>query len=250
MNPLRSTFLALSEQRGLRAVAERSAVGRRLSGRFVAGVRVEDAIRATRELNARGISVTLDALGENVLEEAQAVRAAGTYHALLDAIARERLDANVSLKLTQMGIDLGGGVAEGIVRKLAEKAGSIGSFVRVDMEGSAYTEATIELVRRIHAMHGKIGIVIQAYLRRSEEDVRALLFDGIRIRLCKGAYQEPAEIAFAEKAEVDANYVRLMQVLLTSGVFHGLATHDEAMVREAKAFAQAHAIAPQSFEFQ
>ena len=250
MNPLRSTLIALSEQRGLRALAERSALGSRLSSRFVAGVKVEDAIRATRELNARGISVTLDALGENVLEEAHALRAAGTYHTLLNAIARERLDANISLKLTQMGVDLGNGTAEDLVSKLAEKAESVGSFVRVDMEGSAYTEATIALVRRIHAVNGSIGIVIQSYLRRSEEDVRALLREGIRIRLCKGAYQEPAEIAYADKAEVDASYVRLMQMLLTSGIFHGLATHDEAMIREAKAFARAEGISPAGFEFQ
>ncbi len=250
MNPFRSTLIALSEQRGLRALAERSALGRRLSSRFVAGVKVEDAIRATRELNARGIAVTLDALGENVLVEAQAIRAAGAYHALLDAIAREKLDANVSLKLTQMGIDLGNGIAEDTVGRLAEKAAAIGSFVRVDMEGSAYTEATIELVRRIHMVHSNIGVVIQSYLRRSEKDVRALLREGIRIRLCKGAYQEPAEIAFPDKAEVDASYVRLMQMLLTSGIFHAFATHDEAIIRQVKSFASANAISPTNFEFQ
>ena len=250
MNPLRSTFLALSSMPRLRSVAQHSAL-RRLSSRFVAGEELQDAIAVTRKLNAQSISVTLDALGENVTDEARAQQAADTYHALLDAIGRLRLDANVSLKLTQMGMDLPGGVTERLVTDLARHAASISSFVRVDMESSAYTDATLALVRRIHAMPDtSIGVVLQAYLYRTEADQQPLLSERIRIRLCKGAYSEPASLAFPEKSAVDANYVKLMKELMTSGIYHGLATHDPAIIGQAKAFAREQAIPAESFEFQ
>jgi proline dehydrogenase len=252
MNLLRSTFIALSERPRLRAFAEQTALGHKLSSRFVAGTSMAEAIAAAQKLNAVGIAVTLDALGENVTDEAQASRAAATYRALLDEIGRLRLNANVSLKLTQMGMDLPGSVAERIVADLARQATAIDSFVRVDMEGSAYTQSTIDLVRRVHSLpeQRNIGIVLQSYLRRTQADMIALLADGIRIRLCKGAYQEPPEIAFPDKAEVDANYIDLMKELLASGFYHGLATHDEAMIEQAKSFAAAKGIAPSAFEFQ
>jgi len=252
MSLLRSFFITLSERRRLRAFAEQTSLGRKLSQRFVAGTGMDDAIAVAQKLNAAGISVTLDALGENVSDEAQAQRAGAIYEELLQRIGALKLDANVSLKLTQMGMDLPGGVAERIVAQLARQATAIGSFVRVDMEGSPYTEATIQLVRRIHAVpeQKEIGIVLQSYLRRTQADMHALLAEGIRIRLCKGAYQEPAEIAFAAKADVDANYIALMQELLTSGIYHGLATHDEAIIEQTKVFAAANKIDLQSFEFQ
>jgi proline dehydrogenase len=224
-----------------------------MSSRFVAGFRIEDALSAAEALGRQGLFVTLDSLGENVSSPPQARQAAQIYHWLLDALAASTLDANVSLKLTQMGMDLGEEVAFEIVAGLVKQAAEANNFVRVDMEGSAYTQATIDLVRRLHtvpANRGHVGIVIQAYLRRSAHDVETLLSDGIRIRLCKGAYKEPPEIAFPSKREVDQNFVALMKVLLKSGVYHGIATHDEAMIRATKEFVVAEGIDRSSFEFQ
>ncbi|MGA7521581.1 MAG: proline dehydrogenase family protein [Acidobacteriaceae bacterium] len=253
MSLLRSTFIGLSHNARLRRFSERSTLGRRMSSRFVAGFRIEDAMTAAQALGAQGLAVTLDSLGENVASPAQARQSAQVYHWLLDAIGPSKLDANVSLKLTQMGMDLGLDLAEEIVSGLVQHAAAIGSFVRVDMEGTPYTQATIDLVRRLQAkpdFRGHVGIVIQAYLRRSAGDIAALLSDGIRVRLCKGAYQEPADLAFPGKADVDRNYVALMQMLLPSGVFHGIATHDPAMIEATKNFARERKIDPSQFEFQ
>jgi proline dehydrogenase len=253
MSFLRSTFIGLSRNSTLRHFAEQSTLGRRMSSRFVAGFRIEDALAAATNLNNQGLSVTLDSLGENVTTPAQARQSAQAYHWLLDAIAQSKLDANISLKLTQMGVDLGLDLATGIVSSLVDHAVQANSFVRVDMEGTAYTQATIDLVRQLHAKpenRGHVGIVIQAYLRRSADDVSTLLRDGIRIRLCKGAYQEPPELAFPDKKDVDASFVALTKVLLKSGVFHGIATHDPAMIAATKDFARAERIDPKTFEFQ
>jgi proline dehydrogenase len=228
-------------------------MGRRLSSRFVAGMHTDDALRAAAALNSQGISVTLDSLGENVHSPDEAFRSAGIYHELLDAIRLQHLDANVSVKLTQMGMDLDPLLAERIVREMTEHARETGSFVRVDMEGSEYTQATIDMVRRIHGEPGNeehVGIVIQAYLYRSQADIGLLLKDGIRIRLCKGAYQEPADKAFPAKAQVDENFVRLAEILVDSGIFHGIATHDEKMVEATRAFVKKQGIPPSAFEFQ
>ena len=253
MSFLRSTFIGLSRNSTLRHFAEQSTLGRRMSSRFVAGFRIEDALAAATNLNNQGLSVTLDSLGENVTTPAQARQSAQAYHWLLDAIAQSKLDANISLKLTQMGVDLGLDLATGIVSSLVDHAVQANSFVRVDMEGTAYTQATIDLVRQLHAKpenRGHVGIVIQAYLRRSADDVSTLLRDGIRIRLCKGAYQEPPDLAFPDKKDVDASFVALTKVLLKSGVFHGIATHDPAMIAATKDFARAERIDPKTFEFQ
>ena len=199
-----------AERFAIRRFSEASSMGRRLSSRFVAGMHTSDALRAAAELNSHGISVTLDSLGENVHSPEEAHRSAAIYHELLDAIHERHLDANVSVKLTQMGMDLDPRLAEEIVRDMTDHARTTGSFVRVDMEGSEYTQATIDMVRRIHAEpgnQGHVGIVIQAYLYRSQADIGVLLKDGIRIRLCKGAYQEPADKAFPAKAQVDENFV-------------------------------------------
>jgi len=228
-------------------------MGRRLSSRFVAGMHTDDALRAAAALNSQGISVTLDSLGENVHSPDEAFRSAAIYHELLDAIRLQHLDANVSVKLTQMGMELDPLLAERIVREMTEHARETGSFVRVDMEGSEYTQATIDMVRRIHAEPGNaghVGIVIQAYLYRSQADIGLLLKDGIRIRLCKGAYQEPAEKAFPAKAQVDENFVRLTEILVDSGIFHGIATHDETMVEATRAFVKKQGIPASTFEFQ
>jgi proline dehydrogenase len=253
MGILRSTFISLSEASQLRALAESSSIGKKLSRRFVPGLEIEDVVASAQDLNRRGISSTLDSLGENVNDEAHAQRSADTYHAMLDKIGMLKLNANVSLKLTQMGMDLKGGIAERIVASLVDHAHDVDSFVRVDMEGSPYTQATIDLVRRLNQKaksSGRVGIVIQSYLRRSESDVDLLLSEGIRIRLCKGAYQESPEIAFPVKADVDKNYVLLSQKLLHSGIFHGLATHDETIIDQTKKMVKAEGILPSSFEFQ
>lgn len=216
-------------------------------------MQIQDALRAAAALNADGISVTLDSLGENVCSPEQALHSAAIYHDLLDAIHERGLDANVSLKLTQMGMDLDPALAERIVREMTEHAARSGNFVRVDMEGSEYTQATIDMVRRIHAEPGKeshIGIVIQSYLYRSQADIGVLLKDGIRIRLCKGAYQEPPDKAFPAKSQVDENFVRLAEILVSSGVYHGIATHDQAMVEATRAFVKTRGIARSAFEFQ
>jgi proline dehydrogenase len=252
-NLLRSTFIALSQNKPLRAFAERSTVGQKMSGRFIAGMQVEDVLRVAESLNRQGITATLDSLGENVYTEDEARYSAGIYHQLLDAIAARRLQANVSVKLTQMGMDIDPALAKSIVNDLVDHAAIADTFVRVDMEGSSYTQATIDMVRELHALPhhaGRVGTVMQAYLFRCEQDIRTLLADGIRIRLCKGAYQEPPNLAFPEKKDVDANYVRLMQLLLTSGVYHGIATHDEAIIRQTKRFVVENKIDRDSFEFQ
>jgi proline dehydrogenase len=250
---LRAFFISLSSSKTMRAVAEKSAVGRKLSRRFVAGTQPEDALRIAQSLNDRHLFVSIDNLGENVTTADEARASAQLYERLLDEIAARQLNANVSLKLTHMGLGFDAELAHTLVSDLVVKAKSVSrpSFLRVDMEGSVYTERTLELVRELHkASPGCVGAVIQSYMRRSEADVEALLSEGIRIRLCKGAYKEPAEIAFQKKSEVDANYVRLMKVLLKSGIYHGLATHDARMISEAKAFANREAIARDAFEFQ
>jgi len=253
MSLLRSTFIGLSRNARLRHFAEQSSLGRRMSSRFVAGFRIEDALVAANQLAAQGLAVTLDSLGENVTTPEQARQSAQVYHWLLDKIDPAQLNANVSLKLTQMGMDLGPDVAGGIVSGLVDHAVQTNSFVRVDMEGTEYTQATIDLVRQLHAKpdnRGHVGVVIQAYLRRSADDIARLLSDRIRIRLCKGAYREPPDLAFPEKKDVDANFVALTKTLLKSGVFHGIATHDPAMIDATKEFARTEHIDPASFEFQ
>ena len=248
---LRSTFISLSRNQPLRRFSEASAAGRRVSSRFVAGLEIEDVLRATAALNRERLMATLDSLGENVHTPEEAQRSAAIYHQLLEAIRERALDANVSVKLTQMGMELSPGLAEQIVGSLVEHARSVGTFVRVDMEGSEYTQATLDLVCRLHRQFpGSVGVVIQSYLRRSAEDVAMLVREGIRVRLCKGAYQEPSAIAFPEKADVDANYVRLTEVLLTSGVYHGIATHDPAMIAAARRIVAEHKLEHGSFEFQ
>jgi len=249
----RTIFIALSENKTLRAIAERSRIGRRLSSRFVAGMTVEEALTATAAINSRSMSVSIDNLGENVTNADEARESASLYHELLDRIAARRLDANVSLKLTHMGLDIDEKLALQIVDQLVAHAARLKNFVRIDMEGSAYTEKTLQVVRDLHRRDGnagRVGAVIQSYLYRSEADVQSLCAERIRIRLCKGAYQEAPEIAFQKKSDVDANFVKLMRILLKSGTYHGIATHDPKMIEATIAFAKAENIVPDKFEFQ
>jgi proline dehydrogenase len=252
---LRAFFVHLSENKSLRNFAERSSLGRRVSGRFVAGTEIADAVRATQAINRASMSVSIDNLGENVTNPDEARQSAQLYHQILDAIAANQLNANISLKLTHMGLDVDEQLARDLVSGLVAKAAAMTppAFVRVDMEGSPYTQRTLDFVHELHARPGhgnSVGTVIQAYLKRSESDVEKLLADGIRIRLCKGAYKEPASLAFEKKNEVDASYIRLMKTLMKSGIYHGLATHDENIIRAAEAFARSEKIPPDAFEFQ
>ena len=252
---LRALFISLSESRSLRAIAERSAIGQHMSSRFVAGTQPEDVLRAAQAVNRLGMSVSIDNLGENVTNTDEAIASARLYHHLLDEIAARKLNANVSVKLTHMGLDVDPQLATRQVASLVAKAASLNppNFVRVDMEGSPYTQRTLDFVHQLHRMPGNynsVGAVIQSYMRRSEKDIENLLAEGIRIRLCKGAYREPPEIAFQKKSEVDANYIKLMKILLKSDVYHGIATHDENIIRATKEFAIREKIPRDHFEFQ
>jgi proline dehydrogenase len=214
---------------------------------------ISDAIRAAKAVNSHGMAVTIDSLGESVTSETAAHRAAEVYHQLLNLIAAHKLNANISVKLTQMGLEVSPELSESIALSLTQHAHSAGSFVRIDMEDSSLTQVTLDIVRRLHArpdFRNSIGVVIQAYLFRSQSDIEQLVAEGVRVRLCKGAYKEPPEIAFPRKADVDTNFIKLSQLLLASSGYHALATHDEAMIAAAKTFARENKIEPSHFEFQ
>jgi len=229
---------------------ETSGVARELSARFVAGETLDDALRVGRKINSEGITLTLDHLGESVTSLEEAAGARDVYVRTLAAIHENAICGNVSLKLTQFGLDLSEEDCRANVAMLVAGAARLGSFVRVDMEASAYTEQTLRLVEDLHAQYGALGTVIQAYLYRSRKDVERLCARRIRIRLCKGAYLEHADVAFPRKADVDRNYVELMQFLLDEGEYPAIATHDEKIIEQTKAYALRKGIAPGRFEFQ
>ena len=246
----RTALLALSRNPRMRHLTESSRIGRRVSSRFVAGLTLTDAIEAVAAVNRLGMSASLDPLGENVSTEAAAAEAAQTACGILDAIDRHHVDSNLSLKLTQLGLDLGLDLARSQLQRIITRAAEHKIFLRVDMEGSAYTETTLALVEQLHGEGANIGTVVQSYLRRTAGDVERMLARGIRLRLVKGAYREPAAIAFQDKSEVDANYVTLMQRLLDSGTYHAIATHDEKIIEATTRYAQQQAIPASGFEFQ
>lgn len=250
---LRAFFIGLSESKSLRHFAESSSIGQKMSRRFVAGTTVEELLQATEAVNKLGIRVSVDNLGENVTSRDEALHSCRLYHQLLDEIDKRKLDANVSLKLTHMGLDVEEKLAHNIVKELLDHAVQINSFIRVDMEGSPYTQQTLDFTRELHRRNGSaghIGTVLQSYMRRTEEDAKSLCAEGIRIRLCKGAYKEPPEVAFQPKAQVDANYVKVAKYLMKSGTFHGMATHDERIINELKDYAVKEGIPKSAFEFQ
>ena len=247
---LRSTLLKLSESKGLAHWVTTNGTTRRMSHRFVAGEMLDEGIQAARQCNDAGMMVTLDCLGENVSTTADAQKVRDTYLGMFDRIAQEKLHANVSCKLTQLGLDISVEFCEGLVLSIAERAAAYESFLRIDMESSIYTQRTVELVKRVRAQTPCVGSVIQAYLYRSESDIHDLLSYGCRIRLCKGAYKEPMEVAFPRKHDVDANYVKLMRLLLSSGFYHAVATHDPHMIAETIRWAAEKKISKDDFEFQ
>jgi proline dehydrogenase len=247
---LRSTLLKLSGSKGLANWITTNGSTRRMSHRFVAGERLDEGIAAAQRLNDAGMLVTLDCLGENVATASDAQKVRDTYLGMFDRIAEEKLKANVSCKLTQLGLDLSVEFCEGLVLSITERAAAYDSFLRIDMEGSIYTQRTVELVKRVRAQTPCVGAVIQAYLYRSESDIHDLLSYGCRIRLCKGAYNEPIEVAFSRKHEVNGNYVKLMKLLLPSGFYHAIATHDPRMIAETIRWAAEKKISKDDFEFQ
>jgi proline dehydrogenase len=221
-----------------------------MSHRFVAGEELDEAIAAARVCNDQGMLVSLDYLGENIATTADAQRARDAYLEVFNRIAAEKLDANVSCKLTQLGLDMSSEFCEGQVLSIVERAATYNNFLRVDMEGSLYTERTIDVVKRVRSQNPAVGTVIQSYLYRSEQDVQDLLEYGCRMRLCKGAYKEPSEVAFPKKQDADANYVKLMKLLLPSGIYHGIATHDPKMIAATIRCATEKRVSKDEFEFQ
>jgi len=247
---LKSTFLYLSKSERFKSFLTRFQSFNNVTHRFVAGEELRDAVEAIRQLNLKNISASFDHLGESITSEAETRNEVNEYVRVLDSIEENKLNSNVSVKLTQLGLDVGLDVCYANTRKIVEAALRYNNFVRIDMEDSTKTDGTLEVFRRLRSEFDNVGIVVQAYLYRTEKDVEDLLKVGARIRLCKGAYKEPPSVAFASKDDVDANYVRLTRLLLTSGIYHGIATHDENMVTAARAFAEERNISRDRFEFQ
>jgi proline dehydrogenase len=249
---MRKVLLWLSEQQQVFQFVRSNGLARRFASRFVAGESVDTAIAAARELNGRGITATLDLLGESIGQASEATVARDTYVRMLDAIARERVESNVSVKLTQMGFDIAEDACMGNMSAILDRAKAAQSFVRVDMESSAYTQRTLDFFyQRLFPAYGPhVGVVIQSCLRRSAGDIDTLIERQVRVRLCKGAYLEPAEVAYPDKGDVDRNYVVLMERLLERGNYPGLATHDERIIDQARRFVAARRIDHARFEFQ
>jgi proline dehydrogenase len=249
---MRKALLWLSEQQQVFRFVRQNGLARKFAARFVAGESVETAIVAARALNVRRITATLDLLGESVTQASEAGRARDTYLQMLDAIAREQVDSNVSVKLTQMGFDIAEDTCFANMSAILDRAKAGQSFVRVDMESSAYTQRTLDFFyQRLFPAYGPhVGVVIQSCLRRSAADVDTLIERDIRVRLCKGAYLEPPDVAFPDKADVDRSYVALMERLMERGNYPGIATHDEQIIIHARRFAAEKKIDPARFEFQ
>jgi proline dehydrogenase len=249
---MRQGLLWLSQRQGIFNFVRRNGLARRAASRFVAGESIDSGVEAARELSRRGITASLDLLGESVTVEAEATAARDQYLRMLERMAASGTEVNVSVKLTQMGLDISEALCVANMTAILEKAVALDGFVRLDMEGSDYTQRTLDFYRhRLYDRFGRhCGVVIQSMLRRSEQDIEDLIALKARVRLCKGAYLEPPEIAFPDKADVDRNYLRLMERLLAAGRYPALATHDEAMIAHARDFAGRQGIASDQFEFQ
>lgn len=248
---LRKFFLLLSGSSLARAFVMRAPLVRSAARRFVAGETIPDAMHAGHELNARGLTVTLDYLGESVSDRAEATAAADTYLEIIEAIGDHNLDGNVSLKLTQMGQDIDEDFLRSNVGRVLDRARADDMFVRFDMESSEYTQRTLDFFERVwDEGYRNCGVVLQSMLRRTEADTRWANELGARVRLCKGAYMEPPSVAFQDRAEVDGSFVRCMKLLLDHGHYPGIATHDEAMIDATIDHARTHDIPPERFEFQ
>jgi proline dehydrogenase len=249
---LRNALLYLSNQQHVFNFVRHNGLARKFAQRFVAGETLEEVLDSVAALNAKGISASLDLLGESVTAESEARAAGLEYVRMLERIAERKINANVSLKLTAMGLDLSRELCVEIVRGILDRARDLGTFVRLDMESTQYTDVTLAMFydELFPAYDGHVGIVLQSYLRRTDADVERAVGAQCRVRLCKGAYQEPPTLAYPDKKDVDAGYVRGMQVLMSRGKYPGLATHDERIIVEAKRYAAAQGIGRERFEFQ
>ncbi len=247
---LKAILLYLSRQKGIQDFMLNFGVTRKVVNRFVSGERMEDGLIAVKKVNSEGAIATLDHLGEEVAEPDEAVSAAEVYLNALDQINDNGVDTNISIKPTQVGLKIDKRLCQKNFAKIIQRAKKYDNFVRMDMEGSDCTQDTLDVFFSLREKYDNVGIVIQTYLYRSEEDVEEILKAGGRIRLCKGAYKEPKEIAFQRKQEVDDNFVKLTKRILKSGIYHGLGTHDEKIIQKTKEFAKDNNISKNSFEFQ
>ncbi len=247
---LKGTLLYLAQNRNVRNFVVHNRATRGVSRRFVAGEVLDDAVEATRALNKRGMHVSLDHLGENVSDAKEAASAAQDYINILDRIKQAGVDANISIKLTALGLDISQELCEQNLIRILEHGQQFPIFVRIDMEGSAYTEQTVDITLRMHERFEHVGTVIQSCLYRSKKDTEQLIAQGVRVRLVKGAYKEPKSVAFQNKSEVDHNYVRLMTMLLLHGNYPAIATHDEAIINATCKYARDNGISKAAFEFQ
>jgi proline dehydrogenase len=246
----RTALLYLSQQHSLKNLFVKLPGFSQVTRRFIAGENIEAAIVTIKELNKVGITATFDHLGESTTSKAEAEADVREYLHLLERIESTGVDSNASVKLTQLGLDIDEAYCLENTRRIVAEAHRLGNFVRIDMEDSTKTDATLRIFKQLFHEFGNVGIVLQAYLYRTEKDVDEVLSMGARIRLCKGAYNEPAEVAFPEKADVDANFVKLAQTLLKSGIYHGIATHDMRMIRATQEFAAREGIGKDKYEFQ
>jgi proline dehydrogenase len=249
---LRSALLYLSGQQQIFRFVRNNRLAKSFANRFVAGETLETALAAVSRLNARRITASLDLLGESVHNEAEARAAGQAYVNMLDRIYERKLDANVSVKLTAMGLDMSEDLCVATMHKILQRAREYRTFVRIDMESSEYTQRTLDLFeqRLYPAYRENVGIVLQSYLYRTFSDVEHANLTKARVRICKGAYKEPETVAYPDKKDVDASYIRCMHALMQYGNYPGIATHDEAIIKEAKRFAKENQIAPARFEFQ
>ena len=249
---MRKALLWLSERQRVFNFIKRNGLARRFASRFVAGETIETAIEAVRDINKKDISVSLDLLGESVTKESEAAAARDEYLRMLDRIKETGVNSNVSVKLTQMGLDIAEDVCLGNMRAILDRARTYETFVRLDMESSAYTQRTLDFFyQKLSPDYPTVcGVVIQSCLRRSEKDIEDLVQRKVRVRICKGAYLEPPAVAFPDKADVDRNYVTLMERLMEFGNYPGIATHDEKIINHARGFARRKNIPNERFEFQ
>jgi proline dehydrogenase len=243
-------LLFLAQRRGLRHWMETSPAAERLTSRFIAGNTLEQELAVCQNLNRDGCLATLDHLGESVTSLAEAERSCQAYLAALDEIAARNLKATVSVKLTQLGLDFSEDACRANVERLVIRAKSIESVVEIDMESSVYVDRTLALVYRLHESYGCVRAVIQAYLYRSQSDIENLCRQKIPVRLCKGAYKEPSDIAYPEKIDVDKNYVQLMTTLLDHGTYPAIASHDDKIIDRALQHVRERNLASDRFEFQ
>ncbi len=247
---LKDTLLYLAHNPRMKDFVTHNRVARSAARRFVAGEVLDDALQVAHTLNEKHIQVALDLLGENVSDDKEARAAAQNYIKAIDLVKKTDTDANISIKLTALGLDISPELCEENVHSILEYAEELGVFVCIDMEASAYTERTVEMTLRMREQYQQVGTVIQSYLHRSKRDIERLIEHKVRVRLVKGAYKEPAEIAFQEKADVDRNYIQLMEMLLARGNYPAVATHDQHIVDTATAYIRDHGISKSLFEFQ